>query len=26
MDLLQKHNTKRKHYYGYDIVITKREF
>jgi hypothetical protein len=26
MDLLQQHNTRRKHYYGYGSVIDKREF
>jgi hypothetical protein len=26
MDLLQQHNTKRKHYYGYGSVIGKRVF
>jgi hypothetical protein len=25
MDLLQQHNTRRKHYYGYGSVIDKRE-
>jgi hypothetical protein len=26
MDLLQQHNTRRKHYYGYGSVIDKRVF
>jgi hypothetical protein len=26
MDLLQQHNTKRKRYYGYGVVIDKRVF